>query len=76
MIYKKPKRGKRIFINEEIRTEKMRVVDEEGKQLGIMNKYEAVNLAKEKNLDLVLITEKTTPPICKIIDHGKYNLTV
>lgn len=50
----------------------MRVVDEEGKQLGIMNKYEAINLAKERNLDLVLITEKTTPPICKIVDYGKY----
>lgn len=50
----------------------MRVVDEEGKQLGIMNIFDAIDLAKSKNLDLIQVTEKVDPPICKIADYGKY----
>lgn len=50
----------------------MRVIDEEGKQLGIMNIFEAIDLAKSKGLDLIQVTEKVDPPICKIANYGKY----
>ena len=50
----------------------MRVIDEEGIQLGIMNIFEAIDLAKSKGLDLIQVTEKVEPPICKIANYGKY----
>jgi len=48
------------------------VIDETGKQLGIMNIFNAIDLAKSKGLDLIQVTEKVDPPICKIANHGKY----
>lgn len=48
------------------------MVDETGKQLGIMNIFDAIDLAKSKGLDLIQVTEKVEPPICKIADYGKY----
>jgi len=59
-------------INEQIRVSEVRVIDEKGVNLGVLKIQEAIGLAKEKGLDLVEISEKTTPPICKIIDYGKY----
>lgn len=50
----------------------MRVIDENGKQIGILNLEEALRIARERNLDLVQVTEKVEPPVCKIIDYGKY----
>jgi translation initiation factor IF-3 len=50
----------------------VRVIDEEGKNLGILPLEEAINLAKEKGLTLVQVTEKVFPPVCKITDYGKY----
>jgi len=50
----------------------VRVVDDVGKQLGIMSLEEALQIARERNLDLVQVTEKVEPPVCKIIDYGKY----
>lgn len=50
----------------------MRVIDEEGKQLGVMNIFAAIDLAKSKGLDLIQVTEKVVPPICKIGEYGKY----
>ena len=47
-------------------------MDETGKQLGIMNIFDAIDLAKSKGLDLIQVTEKVEPPICKIADYGKY----
>lgn len=63
---------KQILINNQIRTEKVRVIDENGKQLGIFPLQEALRIARERNLDLILITEKVEPPVCKIGDFGKY----
>lgn len=63
---------KRTFINEQIRATEIRVIDEEGQQLGVLQKDEAIKLAKSKGLDLILVTDKTTPVICKIYDYGKY----
>ena len=51
----------------------MRVVDEEGKQLGILSRAEALQLAADRDLDLVEISPDATPPVVKIVDWGKYN---
>jgi len=50
----------------------MRLVDEKGQQLGVFTRDQALAMANEKGLDLILITDKVTPVICKLIDQGKY----
>src|SRR5467141_5295303 len=62
----------RIRINERIRAREVRVVDEEGAQLGVMQPFEAMRLARERGLDLVEISPTADPPVCKITDYGKY----
>jgi translation initiation factor IF-3 len=64
--------SKEALINEEIRDNELRVIDNEGNMLGIMSREEALNLAAEKNLDLVNISPNANPPVCKILDYGKY----
>ncbi len=59
-------------INRQIRADKIRVIGSDGKQLGIMHPREALKLAEEENLDLVEISPNANPPVCKIIDFGKY----
>lgn len=59
-------------INENIRYPKIRVIDADGGQLGILEPKEALRLAEEKQLDLVLVSDKADPPVCRIIDYGKY----
>lgn len=51
----------------------MRVIDDEGKQLGILSKQEALAIAQERDLDLVEISPDANPPVCKIVDWGKFN---
>jgi len=63
---------KRPLVNNQIRAPQVRVVDQTGKQLGIYRLEEALRIARERNLDLIQITEKVEPPVCKIIDYGKY----
>ena len=60
------------MINEQIRDKEVRLISEEGEQLGIVSVKEAMKLAKEANLDLVKIAPSAKPPVCKIIDYGKY----
>ncbi len=60
------------MINEEIRAKELRVIDTDGTQLGVMSRDEAMNLAEEKKLDLVCIAPKAEPPVCRILDYGKY----
>ena len=60
------------MINEQIRDKEVRVIGEAGNQLGIMSAKEAMKLAREANLDLVKIAPTAKPPVCKIIDYGKY----
>ena len=60
------------MINEQIRDREVRVISEAGEQLGIMSAREAMKLAEEAQLDLVKIAPKAHPPVCKIIDNGKY----
>ena len=61
-----------LQINEEIRDKEVRVIDADGSQLGILSGRDALNLAGEKNLDLVKIAPQATPPVCRIMDYGKY----
>ncbi len=60
------------MINEQIRDKEVRVIGENGDQLGIMSAREALKLAQEAELDLVKIAPTAKPPVCKIIDYGKY----
>lgn len=60
------------MINEEIRDKEVRLIDENGEQLGVVSGKEALNLAQEKNLDLVKIAPQSKPPVCKIMNYGKY----
>ena len=61
------------MINEEIRDREVRVIDENGEQLGVMSARQALQLAEERNLDLVKIAPQAKPPVCKIMDYGKYH---
>ena len=60
------------MINEQIRDKEVRLIGEDGEQLGIMSAKEAMKLAEEAELDLVKIAPGAKPPVCKIIDYGKY----
>jgi len=61
-----------IRTNERIRAREIRVIDDEGTQLGIMPPYEALRKARERNLDLVEVSPTAQPPVCRIMDYGKY----
>ncbi len=61
-----------LFINEQIRDKEVRLIGENGEQLGIMSSREAFARAQEADLDLVKIAPQAKPPVCKIIDYGKY----
>ncbi len=60
------------MVNNQIRVPQVRLIDENGKQLGIVSLEEALRLARERNLDLIQVTEKVDPPVCKIMEYGKY----
>jgi len=64
--------NKELTINEDIREKEVRVIDSDGSQLGLMSAKDALAKAYEKDLDLVLIAPNATPPVCKIMDYGKY----
>jgi len=60
------------MINEEIRDREVRLIDENGEQMGIVANHVALALAEERGLDLVKIAPQATPPVCKLMDYGKY----
>jgi len=60
------------MINQEIRDREVRVIDQNGEQLGIMSSKQALELAEQRQLDLVKIAPHAKPPVCKIMDYGKY----
>ena len=64
--------NKELSINEEIRAKEVRVIDANGDQLGIMPTSKALNAAYDKGLDLVEISPNSAPPVCRILDYGKY----
>ena len=61
-----------LMINEQIRDKEVRVIGEDGEQLGIMSSKDALKMAREAELDLVKIAPTAKPPVCKIVDYGKY----
>ena len=63
---------KELQINEEIRDKEIRVISNSGEQLGIMSAADALKQAESRNLDLVKIAPNAKPPVCKIVDYGKY----
>jgi len=67
------KDSKNQLINEAIRENQIRVVDSDGSQLGLMSSKDAQHMAYERDLDLVMISPNASPPVCKIMDYGKYN---
>ena len=64
--------SKEFRINERIRTPQVRVIDENNAQLGVMPMYQALNLARERGLDLVEVAPTAVPPVCRILDYGKF----
>lgn len=62
----------KVLVNNFIRAKEVRVIDETGAQLGVMNIFAAIDLAKSKGLDLIQVTEKVDPPVCRIGDYGKH----
>ena len=61
------------MINEQIRDREVRVIGANGEQLGVMSKRKAQNIASEANLDLLCVAPKAKPPVCKILDYGRYH---
>lgn len=66
------KKNRGHIINHSIRVPQIRVIDNDGGHLGIMDTRSALSLAQEKDLDLVMINDKSEPPVCRIIDYGKF----
>ena len=64
--------NRKPLVNNRIRAREVRLIDENGKQIGILELRKALQTAWERNLDLVQMTEKVEPPVCKIMDYGKY----
>ena len=63
---------KQYILNDRIRASEVRLIDSDGAQLGIVPIEEAKNLSENRSLDLLLITDETTPPVCKIVDIGQF----
>jgi translation initiation factor IF-3 len=63
---------KKPLVNNQIKAQEVRVIDEEGKQLGVLSLSDAFKAAQEKKLDLIQISEKAIPPVCKLMEYGKY----
>ncbi|WP_041367063.1 translation initiation factor IF-3 [Natranaerobius thermophilus] len=64
--------SKELPVNEQIKAREIRVVGKDGKQLGVMSPKEALKIAEENNLDLVTVAPKAKPPVCRIMDYGKF----
>ena len=63
---------KKPLVNNRIRAKEVRLIDETGKQVGVVSLEEALRMAEERNLDLIQVTERVEPPVCKLGDYGKY----
>ncbi len=61
-----------LLVNEQIRLKQVQLIDDEGEKRGVMDTREALEIAYSKNLDLVLVAPNGNPPVCKIMNYGKY----
>lgn len=68
----RPRRSDRTFINKNIRAKEVRVIDPDGNQIGVIPTYKALATAGDFGLDLVEISPNANPPVCKIMDYGRY----
>ncbi|MCJ7789753.1 MAG: translation initiation factor IF-3 [Candidatus Atribacteria bacterium] len=66
----------KLRTNKEIKVDKIRLIDFEGNQVGIVSKQEGLELAEKDNLDLVEVAPEASPPVCRIIDYGKYKYSL
>jgi translation initiation factor IF-3 len=64
--------SKDMFVNDAIRAKQVRLVGQNGDQIGIISKQEALEMAQNANLDLVMVAPNAKPPVCRIMDYGKY----
>ena len=64
--------SKEVLLNEEIREKEIRVIGDDNSQIGIISSRDALRMAEEKELDLVMISPNANPPVCKIMDYGKF----
>ncbi|AUJ26029.1 translation initiation factor IF-3 [Virgibacillus dokdonensis] len=64
--------SKEMNVNEKIRAREVRLIDANGDQLGVKPRQEALEIARKRNLDLVLVAPNAKPPVCRIMDYGKY----
>ncbi|GGH73004.1 translation initiation factor IF-3 [Compostibacillus humi] len=64
--------SKEMNVNEKIRAREVRLIDSNGEQLGVKSRQEALEIAQKRNLDLVLVAPNAKPPVCRIMDYGKY----
>ncbi|WP_199689986.1 translation initiation factor IF-3 [Roseburia sp. 1XD42-34] len=64
--------SKEMNVNEKIRAREVRLIDANGDQLGVKSRQEALEIAQKRNLDLVLVAPNAKPPVCRIMDYGKY----
>lgn len=64
--------NRNLRINEQIRVREIRLIDDQGEQKGVVSTAEALNMARDLGLDLVEIAPQSNPPVCKILDYGKY----
>lgn len=64
--------SKEMNVNESIRAREVRLIDSNGEQLGVKSRDEALKIAQARNLDLVLVAPNAKPPVCRIMDYGKY----
>ncbi len=72
LIVKPPPKEARVRVNSQIRARQVRVIDENGEQMGILDPRDAVREAESRELDLVEVAPQAVPPVCRIMDYGKY----
>jgi translation initiation factor IF-3 len=72
LLYSQKKNVSKVRKNEDIISSKIRVISEEGEQLGVMSSIEGLKIAKDKDLDLVEVSSHSKPPVCKIMNFGSY----
>lgn len=66
----------KVLINNFIKAKEVRVISDTGEQMGVMNIFDAIDLAKSRGLDLIQVTDKVDPPVCRIANYGKYLYTL
>src|SRR5579859_6625798 len=65
-------RPRETRINERVRAREVRLIDEEGQMIGVMTSAQALGLARERNVDLVEVSPMAVPPVCKLMDYGRF----